>query len=76
MTELTEAEKWIISAWSGIMFVILSSPAAFKLTKKLTDKAGWKTSEDGCPNWWGVVLHAVVFMVLVRLSMLIPFTKK
>lgn len=75
MTELTEGEKWIISVWSAIMFVILSSPAAFKLTGKLTDKAGWKTSEDGCPNWWGIALHAVVFMVLVRLSMLIPFTK-
>jgi hypothetical protein len=44
----------------------------YRLTNSLTQMMGWESSVDGCPNVGGLVLHAVVFGLLVRVLMLIP----
>jgi hypothetical protein len=69
---LDEGQKWIISLYCVILFLIIASPFMYKLTNSLTTLLGWETSVDGCPNLAGLILHAVVFGLLVRVLMLIP----
>lgn len=68
---LNEANKWIISLWSALLFLLIASPFMFKLTGTLFSKLGLKTEQNGCPNWWGLVIHTVVFAVLVRVMMVV-----
>ena len=44
----------------------------YNLTNFVTELVGWETSSYGCPNTGGLILHAIVFGLLVRLLMFIP----
>jgi len=72
MSELDEAQKWVIGLYCTILFVIVSAPWTYRITGKITKRLGWITSNDGKPNGWGLFLHAIVFLLLLRLIMLIP----
>jgi hypothetical protein len=72
---ISEANKWMISLWSGLLFFLIASPFMFKLTGGIFSSAGLQIEKDGCPNLIGVGIHAVVFAILVRLMMLIPENK-
>lgn len=69
---LTEGQKWLICLYSGLLFLLIASPYMYQLTNKVTSIAGFETSVNGCPNLYGLVLHGVVFLLLVRVLMLIP----
>lgn len=69
---LNEGRKMAISLWSALLFLIIASPIMFKATGFLFSKMGLKTQQDGCPNWWGLIIHACVFVIFIRLLMLIP----
>jgi hypothetical protein len=49
-----------------LLFFILSHPLTYKLTTSLV---GGLASYSGCPTPLGLVVHAVVFGVIVRLLM-------
>jgi len=66
---LTESQKWLISFVAAVLFVVIASPFMFKLTGKLSLLAGVKTEDGGLPNMFGLILHAIVFAVVIRLSM-------
>ena len=72
MADLDEAQKWIIGLYCGLLFLLIASPFMYKLTNKLTKLVGWTSSVNGCPNIGGLILHAVVFVILIRVIMLIP----
>ena len=74
---LTETQKWVISLYTALLFLLIASPLMFKITNSVTNLIGWETSENGCPNVGGLVLHSAVFLVLVRGLMLVqlPGTK-
>ena len=72
---ISEANKWIISLWSGLLFFLIAAPFMFKLTGSIFSSVGLQIEKDGCPNLIGVGIHAVVFAVLVRIMMLIPVNK-
>jgi ABC-type sulfate transport system permease component len=69
---LNNKQKWVVSVWVALLFLLIASPFMFKITNAITNTLGFQTSLDGCPNIWGLLLHTVVFAVLVRLMMLIP----
>jgi hypothetical protein len=69
---LGEGQKWMISLWSALLFLIIASPFMFKNTGWFFSKVGLKTQQGGCPNWWGLIIHAIVFALLIRVMMLIP----
>lgn len=69
---LDNTQKWVVSLYCLILFLLIASPFMYKLTNSLTSLVGWETSENGCPNLGGLVLHAIVFGLLIRLLMLIP----
>ena len=67
---LNDNGKWMISAYTALLFLLIASPFMFKLVNSLTSMVGVKTCDSrGCPNMTGLVLHAVVFGVLVRFMM-------
>ena len=62
----SDKEKWIISVWSAAVFALIASPFMYKLTQAATGAVGFSTSNEGCPNYWGLLLHSVVFLLIVR----------
>ena len=46
-----------------ILFFLLANPAAYKLTRKAV---GGIASPDGLPTQLGVLVHALVFVLLMR----------
>lgn len=70
--ELNQFQKWVISVWSALLFLIIASPLMFSITGELFSKLGLKIQENGCPNFIGLFLHAIVFAILIRVMMLIP----
>ena len=73
MAELTESQKWMVSLYSALLFLLIASPFTFRLVNSLTEKVGFTIADyRGCPNMYGLVLHAIVFAVLIRVMMAIP----
>lgn len=70
--DLTESQKWVVSFMSALAFLLIASPFMYKITGSVTDAVGFTTSVKGCPNVYGLVLHAIVFAVIVRLLMFVP----
>jgi len=69
---LDETQKWVVIGYTVILFLIVSSRFTYKITGSITELIGWKTSSYGVPNLGGLILHAVVFALLLRLVMLLP----
>ena len=64
------AAKWKASALSGLLFLLVSSPFLYKLVNGLTSKLNVEVCDsDGCPTPVGMAIHAVVFVLLVRILM-------
>lgn len=67
-------QKWEISIFSGLLFLLIANPITFRLVNSLTKLIGFQIcNAAGCPNTAGIILHTVVFILLVRLSMFIKF---
>ena len=70
--DLNETDKWIISLFSALLFILIASPFMFKVTGSIFSAMGLTIQHDGCPNLIGIIIHSIVFAILIRLSMLIP----
>lgn len=57
------------SLLAGLLFFIVASPFLFGLVDKLTSKLGLSIVSGECPTYYGLALHAVVFVILTRLLM-------
>lgn len=62
----TSADKWRYSLYSALVFLVLSLPLTYKATSMLY---GGIRTQTGAPSYIGVVLHAIVFLLIVRLMM-------
>ena len=63
-------DKWRFSLISTVIFLLVISPMTYKLTQSLLGSFLGKIADaQGNPTWRGIVLHAVVFTWMVRLSM-------
>ena len=69
--QLTSENKWLISFYTFIAVLIIMNPYTFKLVNWVTVKLLQFpiANESGCPNGYGLVLHGIVFLVLIRLLM-------
>jgi hypothetical protein len=71
----SEGQKWLCVAVAGLIFLLVSAP----FTYDFTDYVGTRindnlhTNVNGKPTLGGLLLHLVVFMLLLRLSMFIPY---
>jgi hypothetical protein len=56
-----------ITILAAVIFVAVSSPATYKLTRKIIGK--WVASASGCPTSSGFLLHVLVYALITRLTM-------
>ena len=68
--------KWLMSLCITLLFLLLASPCMYTITGKTTLLVNWETSHNGCPNWMGLLLHTIVFLLFVRLSFAIAKSKE
>ena len=68
--ELTNEKKWTISFYTAIAVLLIMNPYTFKIVNKITSTMGFPiANHEGCPNGYGLLLHAIVFLLLIRLLM-------
>jgi len=69
-TGVSNMDKWIIAAIIAIIFILLASVWAFWGSNFLFSKLGLPTvTKHGKPTLVGLVVHAIVFVIIVRLLM-------
>jgi len=61
--------KWQITLFSAVIFLLVVNPYTYQLTQFLLGKFIGTVSTGGCPTAFGLVLHTVVYILLVRYSM-------
>jgi hypothetical protein len=62
-------QKWQITLFSALIFLLVVNPYTYKLTQALLGKFIGTISAGGCPTAFGLLLHTVVYILLVRYSM-------
>jgi len=66
----TSKDKWIVAAMAGLLFLLVASPYLYSVVNSLTSSVGVPTSTSGgTPNLFGLLFHALIFTVVVRLLM-------
>ena len=67
---VTNFDRWLISIIIATIFFILALPFIFGMTNKVTKVVGLNTiTENGTPSLLGVFIHAIIFLILIRLLM-------
>lgn len=70
--ELSEKDKWMISFYTALVFLVIANPLTFRLVNFVFKGIGFPIANDkGCPNGWGLILHGIVFFFLIRLMMVV-----
>lgn len=62
-------KKLLISFLSALVFLIVAHPQTFKLMRHAIGE--WVSNKEGCPTKSGLLLHALVFMLITYLMMLV-----
>ena len=63
-------DKWIISIVLGLLTVIIFSPYLYSITSSLGNTIGLKLADkNNTPTVIGLILHAIIFVVIVRMMM-------
>lgn len=67
----SSSQKWQITLFSALIFLLVVSPCTYKITQNIFGnilKIG-TVSVNGCPTTYGIFLHTIVYILLVRYSM-------
>lgn len=71
--EITWEKKLGFSAIGGLIFILVSLPPVYKLVDKLFElilsNGIIADPNTGAPTYWGIIVHAIVFTLLVFLTM-------
>jgi len=67
----TNQEKWMISAISALLFYIIALPQTYEcVTNPIIETiTGIELEKKGKPTTVGVMVHAIVFLLIVRYMM-------
>uniref|UniRef100_A0A6C0HZE7 Uncharacterized protein n=1 Tax=viral metagenome TaxID=1070528 RepID=A0A6C0HZE7_9ZZZZ len=74
----SSTQKWQITIFSAFIFILVVNPYTYKITQKIFGdwlKLG-QVSTNGCPTLFGLILHTIVYILLVRYSMDLQLFKK
>ena len=66
-----EGKKWLICLMAALLFILIASPFMYKCTGFIFSKLTLTTEQNGCPNFIGLIIHAIIFSILIRVMMLI-----
>jgi hypothetical protein len=67
----SSSQKWQITLFSAFIFLLVVNPYTYNLTQKIFGdwlKIG-TVAVNGCPTIYGLLLHTLVYILLVRFSM-------
>ena len=66
---VSNSMKWWLAIFLGIVFFIVALGAVYNLSNAVWTSAGFPTylCGPGCPNAWGVFIHAIIFVIIIRL---------
>lgn len=70
--EITPLTKLWFSAIGGLIFIVVSLPAVYKVVDSVVGaiyKPGVISNAAGAPTLTGIIVHAVVFTLLIWLTM-------
>jgi hypothetical protein len=69
-SSISSEKKWVISALSALIFILLSSPQSYRLTNKIFEPYFCiETIKNDKPTWNGIIIHGIVFMLVTRYLM-------
>lgn len=69
-SNISSEKKWVISALSAFIFILLSSPQSYQLTNKIFEPYFCiATIKHDKPTWNGIIIHGIVFMLVTRYLM-------
>jgi len=80
----SSSDKWTASFMLGLLFLLIASPFTYTITNTITKYLGLEIADPtGCPYLVGTIIHALVFILLVRILLnrdnsgcLKPYTSK
>ena len=61
-------DKWLCALYVTILFLVVSMPVTYKFTNALLKGVCVLASKNGCPTMCGILVHALVFLMLLRLG--------
>ena len=66
---VTNSMKWWLAIFLALLFFVLAFPGTYNLTNSLWSAVGLPRylSSSGCPTVVGVLIHAAVFGLIVRI---------
>ena len=67
--EPTDTDKWRWTIYTTILFLIVVNPMTYKLVQKLLGNVVKIADASGCPTMNGILVHAGVFTLLLKLMM-------
>ena len=65
----SEIQKWKITLFSTVIFLVVISPFTYHLTNSLFETILGTIAINGCPTFTGLLLHTVVYILIVRYTM-------
>ena len=67
-TQPTSGHKWWAAILLGFIFALVSSPAAYYISSKVTTSLGGiSTMEGPGPNFVGLLIHTLIFIIIIRI---------
>ena len=67
-TQPTSGQKWWAAVILGFIFAIISSPASYYVSSKITSSiANINTIDGNGPNFLGLVIHTIIFILIIRI---------
>ena len=72
--KLDNYNKWKYTIYTTFVFLIVINPYVYTIVNSITKYIfGLKIADTtGCPNMIGIIIHAIVFTIIIRLLMEIP----
>jgi len=65
----SSSEKWNITIFSAVIFILIVNPYTYQFTNRLFSGILGTISVNGCPTMMGLILHTIVYILVVRYSM-------
>lgn len=65
----TSNDKWMYTLQTTLLFLLISNEQMYKLTQELLGSIIYPIAKNGCPTQFGLIVHAIVFTLLLRLMM-------
>lgn len=64
---ISNRKKMIISLQTAVIAFVIFNPALFQIVRSVL--GNWVSSSDGLPTIPGLLLHAIIFGIIIYLSM-------